>query len=378
MKVRTNLSLIALPLAFSLFNTTANAGEGHDHGDSAPAATGNAPKRQPDGSVFLPKPAQYQIGVRTLIVETKPLAKTYELTGKVVSDPNAGGKVQPTLAGRIEAGPKGLPTIGQSVRKGEVLAYVVPSSGAIERSNQSAQLADLRAAKSLAEKKLARLKELSDTVPRREIDTVESELISINGRVSAMSAGLNNRDTLVAPVSGIITGAHVVQGQVVDAKEVLFEIVDPTRLSIEALSFDNKISSDIASAVAAVGNTKIALKFVGASRTLREQAQPLIFKVDLASAKAVGSPYAALAIGQPVRVLIQSSSSASAIAVPSSSLMKNPSNQTVAWVKTGPEKFIPQVVTFESLDGERVAVTSGLKGGDRVVTQAATLINQIR
>jgi membrane fusion protein, heavy metal efflux system len=135
MKVRTNLSLIALPLAFSLFNTTANAGEGHDHGDSAPVATGNAPKRQPDGSVFLPKPAQYQIGVRTLIVETKPLAKTYELTGKVVSDPNAGGKVQPTLAGRIEAGPKGLPTIGQSVRKGEVLAYVVPSSGAIERSN---------------------------------------------------------------------------------------------------------------------------------------------------------------------------------------------------------------------------------------------------
>jgi multidrug efflux pump subunit AcrA (membrane-fusion protein) len=35
-------------------------------------------------------------------------------------------------------------------------------------------------------------------------------------------------------------------------------------------------------------------------------------------------------------------------------------------------------VTFEPLDGDQVAVTSGLKPGDRVTTQGATLINQIR
>ena len=40
----------------------------------------------------------------------------------------------------------------------------------------------------------------------------------------------------VAPVTH--PEAHVVAGQVVDARELLFEIVDPGRLRIEALAFD--------------------------------------------------------------------------------------------------------------------------------------------
>jgi multidrug efflux pump subunit AcrA (membrane-fusion protein) len=58
--------------------------------------------------------------------------------------------------------------------------------------------------------------------------------------------------------------------------------------------------------------------------------------------------------------------------------MKNPANQTIVWVKTAPERFEPRTVTVEPLDGANVAVTSGLKAGDRVATHAATLINQVR
>jgi multidrug efflux pump subunit AcrA (membrane-fusion protein) len=47
-------------------------------------------------------------------------------------------------------------------------------------------------------------------------------------------------------------------------------------------------------------------------------------------------------------------------------------------VKTAPERFEPRVVTTAPLDGVRVAVTSGLQAGDRVATQGATLINQVR
>jgi cobalt-zinc-cadmium efflux system membrane fusion protein len=35
-------------------------------------------------------------------------------------------------------------------------------------------------------------------------------------------------------------------------------------------------------------------------------------------------------------------------------------------------------VTTESLDGISVSVTAGLKAGDKVATQGATLINQVR
>ena len=96
-------------------------------------------------------------------------------------DPNAGGKVQAINAGRIEAGPKGLPNLGTAVRKGEVLAYLVSSLAPIEQSNQFAQLAELKAAKSLAEKRLARFKELSDTVPRKEVADSKLGVLLWNG-----------------------------------------------------------------------------------------------------------------------------------------------------------------------------------------------------
>jgi hypothetical protein len=286
-------------------------------------------------------------------------------------DPNAGGKVQPLNAGRIEPGPRGLPNPGQAVRKGDVLAFVASSAAPIERSNQAAQLAELRAAKSLADKRVARLRELSDTVPRKDIEAAESEAQSLTERIAAVGAGLAPREALVAPVSGVIASASVVAGQVVDAREVLFEIVDPARLRIEALAFDAGLVANVGSASLAVGDARVPLTFVGAARSLREQALPLAFRAE-------GTALSALAVGQPVRVFVQGKETVKGIAVPVASLMKNPANQTIVWVKAAPERFEPRTVTVAPLDGVTVAVISGLNAGDRVATQGATLINQVR
>lgn len=350
------------------------AGPGHDHGDAPPAPTGNGPSRQPDGSVFLPKPAQRQLGVRTLVAATGQHAKAFELAGTVVMDPNAGGKVQAVLAGRLEAGPKGLPGVGQAVRKGEVLAYVVPTAGAIERSNQLAQQAELRAARDLAARRVERLTELADTVPRKDIEAAESELQSLTQRLGAVGAGLATRDALVAPVSGVIASANAVAGQVVDARELVFEVVDPSRLRIEALAYDPAQAQSVAGATLAVGGQRVPLRFVGAARSLRDQAQPLQFAGD----SSVLGTLAHLAIGQPVRVFVQSTDKVDGVQVPAAALLRNPANQTIVWVKEAPERFAPRVVTAVPLDGTSVAVTSGLKPGDRVTTQGATLINQVR
>jgi membrane fusion protein, heavy metal efflux system len=347
------------------------AGEGHDHGDGGAAPSANGPQRLPDGSVFLPKPAQRQLGVRTMVTAGAELPRSVELPGKVLMDPNAGGKVQPLNAGRIEPGPRGLPNPGQAVRKGDVLAYVVSSAAPIERANQASQLAELRAAKSLAEKRAARLKELSDTVPRKDIEAAESESASLTDRISAVAGGLAPREALVAPVSGVVASAHVVAGQVVDARELVFEIVDPSRLRIEALAFDPALATNVGSATLAIGDKRVPLEFIGAARSLREQALPLGFRAE-------GAVLNGLAVGQPVRVFVQSKEKVMGIAVPVASLMKNAANQTVVWVKTAPERFEPRTVTTASLDGVSVAVTSGLQAGDRVATQGAALINQVR
>ncbi|RDI18129.1 multidrug efflux pump subunit AcrA (membrane-fusion protein) [Pseudacidovorax intermedius] len=361
-----------LALLFSLAPPTgALADAGHDHGGAPPAAAANGPQRLADGSVFLPKPSQRQLAVRTVVTTLAALPRSIELDGRVVSDPQSGGKVQALVAGRIESGPRGLPEPGQAVRKGEVLAWVQPAAAPLERAAQAAQLAELRAAGTLAEKRLARLRELADTVPRKEIEALESEVAAARERAGAIGTGLSGRDALVAPASGVIASSSVVAGQVVDARELVFEIVDPARLRIEALAYDPALISDIGGASLAVGGTQVPLQFVGAARALRDQALPLAFR-------AQGAALSTLAVGQPVRLQVHSRSTHETIAVPRAALMRNAANETIVWVKTAPERFAPRTVTTAPLDGLRVALTSGVAPGERVVIDGATLINQIR
>ncbi len=363
------LNALALACALSL-PLFVQAHEGHD--DAPPALSGDSPRRQSDGSVFIPKSAQRQLGLRTLAVAAGEHARAFELAGTVVMDPNAGGKVQAALAGRLEAGPQGLPLPGQSVKKGQVLAYVVPTAGALERSGQLAQQAELRAAKELAQRRLARLRELADTVARKDIEAAESELQSLTARLAAVGAGLRQRDALVAPVSGVIASANAVAGQVLDAREQVFEVVDPARLRIEALAYDPAQAQDVAGASLALpGGQSVPLRFLGAARSLREQALPLSFAGD---AQALSQ----LALGQSVRLVVQTRSRVAGLQVPLAALQKNPSNQAIVWVKTGPEQYAPRVVRIQPLDGVHVAVTDGLQPGERVATQGASLLNQIR
>lgn len=351
----------------------AYSGPGHDHGDESPAATGgNSPKRQADGSVFLPKPTQRQLAVRTVVAEEKALPKTVELTGRVVADPNAGGKVQPTQAGRIEPGPRGLPQLGQTVREGETLAVVRSTVNAIERANQVAQAAELQANLGLARQRVARLEQLEGTVAQKDIDVARAEATSLVQRLAAVGASVSATEALVAPVSGVIAFASVVAGQVVDAREVLFEIVDPARLMVEASAFDAALLANIASASASpAAGVTVPLRFVGAGRSLREGAIPLQFST-------TGNGAVALAVHQPVKVVVQTKEQVKGFAVPTGAVVKNPSNQDVVWVHTGAEVFQARPVRFIALDGATVSVIDGLKAGDRVVTQGAPLVNQVR
>ncbi len=349
----------------------AQAGEGHDHGEAAPAATGNGPRRLPDGSVFLPKTSQRQLAVRTVVAEVKSLPKTMELGGVVTMDPNAGGRVQPTLAGRLEAGPRGLPQLGQAVRKGEVLAFVRASANPIERGNQLAQTAELKARLQLAEKRATRLMQLEGTVAQKDQDEARADVTSLQQRLAAVSASVSAGEALTAPVTGVIASAKAVSGQVVDARDVLFEITDPARLQVQASAFDAALSSDIASASVAAGSTSVALTFVGAGLALQEGAIPLQFK-------AQGKAALPLAVNQSVKVVVQTKELVQGVGVPAAALAKTPSNQDMVWVHTGPEAFEPRTVRFMALDGATVSVTDGLKPGDRVVTQGAALLNQVR
>lgn len=359
----------------------AHGGEDHSHPETkagtptaaaGPALSG-APQRLADGSVLLPKPAQRRLGIRTELVRAGDLAATVELNGKVIADPNAGGRVQATQAGTVHAGARGLPAPGRRVAKGEVLASLKPSGGAIERGNQKALVAELEAQLALAEARAQRLASLEGAVPRKEIEAARVERAALATRLALVSESVSASEPLVAPIAGVVSAVHVVAGQVVEPRDVLFEIVDPARLSVEALAYDASLGSAIAGASARVdgrGDAAIELEFVGAGLTLRDQALPLVFRI---AGRRVD-----VAVGQPVRVFVRTQRTLKGVAVSRDALVRLASGETGVWVHAEAERFVVQRVRAEALDARRVVVIEGLKDRDRVVVDGAGLLAQVR
>ena len=353
-----------------------------DHGDkphaapagaasNVPAAAQAAPVRLPDGSVFVPKPVQRLLGIRTVLGEPRDIALTVELNGHVSADPNFSGRVQSGQSGRIAAPVGGFPTLGMKVSKGQILAYIEPAASNIEKGNQQAQLAELSSNLGLAERRAERLEQLVGSLPQKEIEAARAEAGSLKARKAAVAASLFQREALRAPVSGVISRADVVAGQVVEAREILFEVMDPSRLRVEAVAYDTALAGQVAGASGmTAGNQPLALAFIGLSHQLREQALPMQF--------AVKPPLPTLSVGQPVKVFVQTKQAIRGIPVPQVSVMKNSNGESIVWLHASAEHFVPQKVKVQPLDGNTVAVLDGLHDGDRVVTQGAALLSQIR
>ncbi len=359
--------------------TRANGGEDHSQHERPLAAAGPLsstrpaqPARSADGSVFVPKSAQRTLGIRTVLAEAVEVPATVELQGRVLADPNAGGRVQSTQAGRIEPGPQGLPGLGQKVSKGDVLAYVAPALNSVDRSAIGAQLAEVSSQLTLARQQLARLDQLEGSVPQKEIDAARSTLRGLEQRREALSAGLTRRETLVAPTFGVVSATFVVAGQVVDAREVLFEIMDPQRLLIEALAYDTTLATDIAAQASATTARQegLTLSLIGAGLKLRELAIPLQFRVH--------APAPALAIGEPVVVIAQRKVKTRGVVVPRTALVGAGSGESTVWVHEAAERFVPSRVQTQPLDAANVLAVQGLDARVRLVTQGAGLLGQIR
>ena len=385
-----NLTRYALALLVgSTLAVQVSAHGGEDHGDEQKAPVAPAPVaavdaqgqvtfnepalRLPDGSVFVPKSAQRQLSLRTRTALKGEFPRTVELNGRIVADPNAAGRVQTFQSGRIEAGPNGLAVLGQQVSKGQILAWLQPAATALERGTQQSALAELAAQESVLERRLARLQQLDGSVPQKDIEQAEIELAAFKKRKNAVGGSLG-REALVAPVSGVVSAANVAVGQVIDAQAVVFEIIDPKRLAVEALAYDPLLLDGLTKASAPIAGGILDLTFVGLGRTLKEQAMPVLFRVAMPKDGALP----AVAVGQTLKVLAQTKASQAGVAIPAAAVVRNAANESVVWVHESAERFVSRKVKAAALDGHSVAVTDGLTGGERVVVQGAASLAQIR
>ncbi|WP_291296853.1 efflux RND transporter periplasmic adaptor subunit [Elioraea sp.] len=333
--------------------------------------TGEAPRRLQDGAIFVPKPSQRLLGVRTLLTENGEASAALRMIGTLVPDPNASGRVQASQNGRLEPGDAGFPTLGQRVERGQVLAYVTPTYSAAERGGLIQNAAELDAQITILEARVRRLTSLRGMVAEREIQDAQAELAGARQRRTAIQPALSGREALVAPVSGIVSTVRGAVGQIVDSATTIVEIVDPSRLWVEALAFDRAALERITGANATLPDGRVLdLAFVGRGLTVRQQAVPVNFRVD--------DPPADAPIGISVLVTLRTARAVQGVVLPADAVVRSAEGPPVVFEHATAERFIPRQVRVQPLDGTRVVVTAGLEAGQRVVVQGAALIAQVR
>lgn len=333
--------------------------------------TSEAPRRLDDGAIFLPKASQRLLTIRTQVTAAGEASASVRMIGTLVPDPNASGRVQSSQPGRLEPAERGFPILGQRVERGQVLAYVTPSYSAAERGGLVQNAAELDAQVTILTARVNRLRALRGSVSEREISEAEAELVGVRQRRSAIQPALSGREPLVAPVSGVVSVVRGAVGQIVDSAVSVFDIVDPSRLWVEALAFDRAAVERITAASATLSDGRVVeLEFVGRGLTVRQQAVPVNFRVR--------TPPTDVPIGGSVLVTLQTARAVQGIVLPADAVVRSAEGPPVVFEHASAERFVPRQVRVLPLDGTRVVITAGLEPGGRVVVQGAGLIAQVR
>jgi membrane fusion protein, heavy metal efflux system len=372
---RRSSALPVLAIAFLLQTPDrARAHEGHDlsPAPSGDSLAGDVPRRLADGSVFLPKASQRLMTVRTKFAVEGEANRGTTLVGRIISDPNRSGVVQSIAGGRVSPPETGLPRLGQTVKKGDVLATVIPAIPLADQSTIAEKQRELEGAILLAEQKLARFTKLGPNIsPRSQTEDTELEISNLKNRMDSLQATKILPEILSAPIDGVISASHAQAGQVVQGQDILFQIVDPLGLWVEALVFDQLDPGAITAATAVTpDSTVMQLKYVGRGRALQQQAVQLQFSIENAPAS--------VALGMPVTVIAKKAQTLRGMLFPRDALVRGANGDLIVWQHVEPERFVPRPVRIEPFDGEQVLITAGISTTDRIVVHGAELLAQVR
>ncbi|GJE68826.1 efflux RND transporter periplasmic adaptor subunit [Methylorubrum podarium] len=374
-------AVLALTLTL-LLGTAALAHEGHADGAqeaapvqgaalTAPATSGvERARRLPDGAVFVPKSMQRLLALRTGLTGIADHRRTVELPGRVIADPNASGVVQSSVGGRLAAPSGGFPNLGARVRKGDVLATVTPPVQAVDLSDMRQTQGDLDQQIAITGRKVARYERLAATgaVAQTALEDARAELTGLKDRRAALDTIRRAPEELVAPVDGVVAERSAVAGQMAAPGTMVFRIVDPEKLYVEALSFV-ALEPGAAATARLPDGRNLALASRGAGLADRNQAVPVQF--------AITGSIEGVRLGQFVTVLAPTGETVAGLAVPRSGVVRTESG-AVVYEHVSAERYEPRAVRVEPLDAERVIVAGGVGAGRRIVVQGAELLDQVR
>jgi RND family efflux transporter MFP subunit len=349
---------------------------------AAAASTGIVPFRMEQ---------QWLIKLKLALVEEALVPPQVYSTGRVIPVPSNHALVAPPVNGIVENG--ALPRIGQRVVRGQLLARLIQTPTAAEaaqiriensrveaerrrlaqaeiegRARLSVAANEAERARRLMEKKAYSQRQLE--VAEADLKAAESSLMSVQEQQNALrTSDMNSTYDLLAPISGTVAEVMKAVGEEVHAGEPIVEIVALEKVWVEAPVFEKDLalvnkSTEGVFTTLAYPDREFHGTLVNISPTVDPQtrAAKVVFEV--------GNTSGELRVGMQANLRLAAGEKRGVLLVPKESVLDNEGKKIVYVLLTG-EEFERRDVVLGDAHGDKIAILSGIKPGERVVTQGA-------
>lgn len=376
------LIVVALAAGIATWKRPAGAG-GEAEAEAKPGET--------NGIVAFRMEQQWLIHLKLALVEEAQMPEQIYSTGRLVPEPSRRAVVAPPVAGIIAS--RALPRIGQYVARGEMLAMLVQTPTAaeaaqiqIENSRIEAERRRLAQAEIEARARLSAAGAEADRAKRlleqkaysqRQFEAAEADRQAAQAVLAAIQEQLKTLHTapstsnyeVAAPISGTVVDVRKAAGEEVRPGEAILEIVSLDVLWVEAPIFEKDLgrlskNMEAAFTTTAYPGKEFRGRLINISAIVDEhtRAAQAVFEVP--------NPSRELRLGMQANVRLGLGKRAQVLLVPKESILDNEGKKIVYVLRTG-EEFERRDVVVGDEYGGKVAVVSGIRPGERVVTQGA-------
>jgi len=362
-----------------------------------------APAAASTGRVTFLMEQQWLIRLKLAKVEETMKAPQIQSTGRIVPVPTKRAIVAPPVSGIVESGT--IPRVGQHVVQGQLIAKLRQTPTAaevaqIQAANTQIQIEntrieaerrrlvqaeaeaaarleeathDLARSQRLYEKKAYSAKaleadELDRTVKAAQLEAVRAQLRALQTATPAASGSAMDYEVR-APIAGTIVRVSKASGEQVAPGDAIIEIVGLDTVWVEAPIFEKDLGrlSKQGNAVfttAAFPDREFQGRLVNIGKIVDEQSRTAtaIFEV--------ANPSEQLSIGMQANLKLDGGSQVAVVLVPREAVLDNEGKKIVYVLLSG-EEFERRDVVLGDEFGGKVAILSGVKPGERVVTQGA-------